>query len=117
MDADFAVVAARYPRASRAVLHQYLGWWSLRVGRHRYAGRYFLRAAAAREARYPVGQAGRDLATVTRHAARHARARLVPRRARAAVVVVRHPEWRERGRRWVEQLPPQGISRESGSDR
>ena len=117
VEADFAVVAARYPRASRAVLHQYLGWWSLRVGRHLDAGRYFLRAAAAREARYPVGQAGRDLATVTRHAARHARARLVPRRARAAVVVVRHPEWRERGRRWVEQLPPQGTSREFGADR
>jgi glycosyltransferase involved in cell wall biosynthesis len=107
VEADFAVVAGRYPRASRAVLYQYLGWWSLRVGRHADAGRYFLRAAAAREARYPVSQAGRDLLQVARAAARKARARLAPdHRPARAEVVVRHPEWRERGRRWVDELPP-----------
>jgi glycosyltransferase involved in cell wall biosynthesis len=117
VEADFAVVAARYPRASRAVLYQYLGWWSLRVGRHADAGRYFLRAAAARDARYPVGQAGRDLVTVTRHAARNVRARLALGRPAAAEVVLRHPEWRERGRRWVDELPPHGTRRESAADR
>jgi len=110
VEADFATLAARYPRASRVVLHQYLGWWSLRVGRHADAGRYFLRAAAAREARYPVGQAGQDLLQVARHAVRDARARLSPgRRPVPPEVVVRHPEWRERGRRWVDELSVPGT--------
>jgi glycosyltransferase involved in cell wall biosynthesis len=106
VEAEFAIVASRYPRASPVVLHQYLGWWSLRVGRHQEAARYFLRAAAAREARYPPSEAARDLLYLARQVARAVHARLAPDARRGSPqVVVRHPEWRERGQRWVNKLP------------
>jgi len=118
VEADFATVAARYPRASPVVLHQYLGWWSLRVGRHRDAARYFLRAAAARDPRYPTRQAGRDLLHLAGSAAREARGRLAPaRRPAPPPTTVRHPEWREQGRRWVDELPGGRHPLESGADR
>jgi glycosyltransferase involved in cell wall biosynthesis len=118
VEADFATVAARYPRASPVVLHQYLGWWSLRVGRHRDAARYFLRAAAPRDARYPARQAGHDLLYVARHAVRDVAVRLAPaRRPGSPPVVVRHPEWRERGRRWVDESAAEPRARESRTGR
>ena len=82
VEADFVVVAGRYPRANPAVLHQYLGWWSIRVGRHANATRYFLRAAAARDARYLLRLLRRDLLYLARHAAEDAR--LVLRHGRGA---------------------------------
>jgi glycosyltransferase involved in cell wall biosynthesis len=118
VELDFATVAARYPRASRVVLQQYLGWWSLRVGRHVDAARYFIRAAAARDPRYPVGRAGQDLLYLGRHAARDLRSKLVPaHRAVPPEVVVRHPDWRERGRRWVDELPTGGRPQPPAADR
>jgi glycosyltransferase involved in cell wall biosynthesis len=105
--ADFAMVASRYPRANRAVLYRYLGWWSIRVGRHADAACYFLRAAAARDARYPPNLVRRDLLYLARHAAEEARTRLAPalvRRSLQAPVVVDHADWRERGQRWVDEL-------------
>jgi glycosyltransferase involved in cell wall biosynthesis len=118
VEADFATVVARYPRASRVVLQQYLGWWSLRVGRHVDAARYFLRAAAARDPRYPARRAGRDLLYLGRHAARDLRDRLVPAYRPAPLeVVVRHPEWRERGRQWVDELPNGPRPQQSAADR
>jgi glycosyltransferase involved in cell wall biosynthesis len=107
VEADFVTVAGRYPRASRAVLHRYLGWWCIRVDRHLNAARYFLRAAAARDARYPPRLVRQDLVYLSRHAAQHARARVAPSpmgRSPRVEAVVTHPEWRECGQRWVDQL-------------
>ncbi len=108
VEADFVTVGGRYPRASRAVLHRYLGWWSIRVGRYSDATRYFLRAAAARDGRYPPKLVRRDLLYLARDAASHAGIRVVPRLvARSSRVrAVRHAEWRERGQRWVDELTP-----------
>jgi glycosyltransferase involved in cell wall biosynthesis len=118
VEADFATVAARYPRASRVVLYQYLGWWSLRVGRHLDAARYFVRAAAVRDPGYPAGHAGRDVGSVVARAARDVRSRLAPGHPPAPpAVAVRHPEWRERGRRWVDELPGGRRTEQSGADR
>jgi glycosyltransferase involved in cell wall biosynthesis len=118
VEADFATVLARYPRASRVVLQQYLGWWSLRVGRHADAARYFIRAAAPRDPRYPAGRAGRDLLYLGRQAARDLRGRLVPAyRGAPPEVVVRHPDWRERGRQWVDEVPAGPRPQQSAADR
>ena len=107
VEADFVVVAGRYPRANPAVLHQYLGWWSIRVGRHANATRYFLRAAAARDARYPLRLLRRDLLYLARHAAEDARARLAPpprRREHRVRISVEQTDWRNRGQRWIDEL-------------
>jgi glycosyltransferase involved in cell wall biosynthesis len=107
VEADFVIVAGRYPRANPAVLHRYLGWWSIRVGRHADATRYFLRAAAARDSRYPPRLASQDLLYLARHAAEDARARLAPRlkrRTRHVQVSIEHADWRRRGQRWVDEL-------------
>jgi glycosyltransferase involved in cell wall biosynthesis len=107
VEADFVVVAGRYPRANNAVLHRYLGWWSIRVGRHAEATRHFLRAAAARDARYPPSLVRQDLLYVARHAADDARARFAPplrRRAGRERVSVEQTDWRNRGQRWVDEL-------------
>jgi len=107
VESDFVTVADRYPRANRAVLHRYLGWWSIRVGRHAEATRHFLRAAAARDARYPPRLVGQDLAYLVRHAAEDVRTRLAPARMRRAPhieVSVEHADWRDRGQRWVDEL-------------
>jgi glycosyltransferase involved in cell wall biosynthesis len=107
VEADFLVVAGRYPRANPAVLHRYLGWWSIRVGRHADATRYFLRAAAARDARYPPRLVRQDLLYLARHAADDARARLAPplrHRARRDRISVEQTDWRNRGQCWVDEL-------------
>jgi hypothetical protein len=107
VEADFVVVAGRYPRANPAVLHRYLGWWSVRVGRHAGAIRHFLRAAVARDLRYPPSLVKQDLLYVARHAAEDARTRLplpLTRRPRQIEVSVEHADWRERGQRWVDKL-------------
>jgi glycosyltransferase involved in cell wall biosynthesis len=107
VEADFVVVAGRYPRANPAVLHRYLGWWSIRVGRHAEAIRHFLRAAVARDPRYPPTLVKQDLLYLARHAAEDARTRLplpLTRRQRQIEVSVEHADWRERGQRWVEEL-------------
>jgi Glycosyl transferase family 2 len=106
VEAEFSTIAARYPRASQVILHQYLGWWSLRVGRHVDGARYFLRAAAARDARYPAPQAARDLMYLSKQAARDLLVPLVPvARKRSGRVVVPYSDWRDRGQRWVDGLP------------
>jgi glycosyltransferase involved in cell wall biosynthesis len=107
VEADFVTVAGRYPRASRAVLQRYLGWWSIRMGQHLQATRHFLRAAAARDERYPLSLVTQDLLYVSRCAAQGARTRVGPprtRRSPRAQVAVTHPEWRERGQQWVDEL-------------
>ncbi len=107
VEADFLTVAGRYPRASRAVLHRYLGWWSIRVGGHLQATRHFLKAAAARDARYPPDLLRQDLLHVSRRAVQDARTRLgLPgnRRPPRDRVAVKYPEWRERGQQWVDAL-------------
>ena len=107
VEADFVVMAGRYPRANPAILHRYLGWWSIRVGRHAEATRHFLRAAAARDARYPLSLVRQDLLHLARHAADDARARLAPppsRRAHRDRVSVEQTDWRNRGQRWVDEL-------------
>ena len=107
VEADFAIVAGRYPRANPAILYRYLGWWSIRVGRHAEATRYFLRAAATRDARYPLRLVRQDLLYLIRDAAAHARARLLPPlklTARQDRVTVQQTEWRMRGQRWVDDL-------------
>ncbi len=108
VEADFAVVAGRNPRANRAVLYRYLGWWSIRVGRHADAARLFLRGAAERDARYPVDLARQDLIYLARQAADRARVLLRPGRpARRPPVaaVVEHADWRRRGQDWLDRLP------------
>ena len=107
VEADFVVVAGRYPRANPAVLHRYLGWWSIRVGRHAGAIRHFLRAAVARDLRYPPSLVKQDLLYLARHAAEDARTRIprpLTRRPRQIEVSVEHADWRERGQRWVDKL-------------
>jgi glycosyltransferase involved in cell wall biosynthesis len=107
VEADFVVVAGRYPRANPAVLHRYLGWWSVRVGRHAEATRHFLRAAVARDPRYPPSLVKQDLVYLARHAAEDARTRLplpLTRRPRQIEVSIVHADWRERGQRWVDKL-------------
>jgi glycosyltransferase involved in cell wall biosynthesis len=107
VEADFAVLAGRYPRANAAILYRYLGWWSIRVGRHTEATRYLLRAAAARDPRYPPRLVMQDLLYLARDAAAHARARLFPplkRPARQDRVTVQQADWRKRAQRWVDEL-------------
>jgi glycosyltransferase involved in cell wall biosynthesis len=107
VEADFITVAGRYPRANPAVLHRYLGWWSIRVGRHADATRHFLRAAATRDAQYPPRLVRRDLLYLAKHAAEDARTRLalpVKRRARQDRVSDEIAGWRNRGQRWVDEL-------------
>jgi glycosyltransferase involved in cell wall biosynthesis len=107
VEADFVTVVDRYPRANPAVLHRYLGWWSIRVGRHAEAMRHFLRAASARDAHYPPQLVRQDLAYLARHAAEDARTRLplpLNRRPRQIEVSAELADWRERGQRWVDKL-------------
>ena len=107
VEADFVKVADRYPGANVAVLHRYLGWWSIRVGRHAEAMRHFVRAAWARDARYPPHLVRQDLAYLVRHAAEDVRVRVVPRltpRTHAQQVSSDQVDWRTRGQRWVDQL-------------
>jgi glycosyltransferase involved in cell wall biosynthesis len=107
VEADFVTVARRYPRANPTVLNRYLGWWSIRVDRHVDAARYFLRAAAARDPRYPPQLVSRDLLYLGRHAAQKAGARLalsLSRTARQGRLGVEHAEWRSRGQHWVDEL-------------
>jgi hypothetical protein len=107
VESDFATVADRYPRANPAILHRYLGWWSIRVGRHAEATRQFLRAAASRDSRYPPRLVMQDLSYLARHGAQEVRTRLVPRRTaqpRSVEVSAEQARWRERGQRWVDQL-------------
>ena len=107
VEADFVTVADRYPRANLAVLHRYLGWWSIRVGRHADATRHFLRAASARDARYPPQLVRRDLGYLVRHAAEHVRSRIAPRltpRTDGQRVSAEQADWRRRGQRWVDEL-------------
>jgi hypothetical protein len=107
VEADFVAVADRYPRANLAVLHRYLGWWSIRVGRHAEAMRHFLRAASARDARYPPHLVRQDLAYLVRDAAEDVRLRIAPRltpRTHAPQVSAEQADWRRRGQRWVDEL-------------
>lgn len=107
VEADFAVIARRYPAANAAVLLRYLGWWSLRVRRHRDAGRYFLRAAAARDPRYPTSLLRADLAYLLRDVAeevRQRRASGIVRRPLHRPGRMEHMAWREQGRRWIDSL-------------
>jgi glycosyltransferase involved in cell wall biosynthesis len=107
VEADFVTISGRYPRANAAVLHRYLGWWCIRAGRHVDATRYFLRAAASRDQRYPPVLLRQDLLYLARHAAEEARARLGPplrHRARRDRISVEQTDWRNRGQRWVDEL-------------
>jgi hypothetical protein len=107
VEADFATIARRYPRANPAILRRYLGWWCIRVGRHVDATGYFLRAAAARDARYPPVLLRQDLLYLARHAAEDAGTRLAPpsmRRRRKTRVTDEHADWRRRGQCWVDKL-------------
>jgi glycosyltransferase involved in cell wall biosynthesis len=107
VEEDFATVAGRYPRANPAILHRYLGWWSIRVSRHTKAARYFLRAAAERDASYPPRLVTRDFLYLARHVAEDARARLgpPPKRRAGDRVSVQHADWRNRGQLWVDEVP------------
>ncbi len=68
MEADFAILADRYPTVDHAVFHRYLGWWSLRVGKQGAALRYFTRAARDRSARYTPPEYLADLRYLGRDA-------------------------------------------------
>lgn len=107
VEADFVTVADRYPRANPAVLHRYLGWWSIRVGRHAEAMRHFLRAASARDARYPPHLVRQDVAYLLRHAAEDVGSRIAPRltpRTPGPQLSSEQADWRRRGQRWVDEL-------------
>jgi glycosyltransferase involved in cell wall biosynthesis len=107
VEADFVTVAARYPRANLAVLHRYLGWWSIRVGRHVEAMRHFLRAASAHDARYPPHLVRQDIAYLVRHAAEDVGSRIAPRltpRTHGPQLSSEQADWRRRGQRWVDEL-------------
>jgi glycosyltransferase involved in cell wall biosynthesis len=107
--ADFATFSQRYPRANRAVLYRYLGWWSIRVNRHAEASRLFLRAAVERDPRYPLSVVGQDLWYLARHAVTSVKARLapqLPRRSPRASIAEEQRRWRERAQQWIDQLSP-----------
>jgi glycosyltransferase involved in cell wall biosynthesis len=104
VEADFVTVAGRYPRANPAVLQRYLGWWSIRVGRHADATRHFLRAAVTRDARYPPNLVRQDLLYLAKHAALTRVAPRLTHRSPRRQLSIETADWRRRGQRWVDEL-------------
>jgi glycosyltransferase involved in cell wall biosynthesis len=79
MEAEFALLAEREPRASAGLFYRYLGWWCLRVSRRRMALRYFVRAAQQRDPRVQFRRSLLDVAYLVREVFAEIGRRVAPR--------------------------------------
>jgi glycosyltransferase involved in cell wall biosynthesis len=101
---EFRVLADRHGEGNRAILYRYLGWWSLRVRRHRNAFGFFLRGALQRKLDYPPRILVEDLAYLMREVL-ETRLRLqIPNSNRKAELPDDQRAWRARGQAWVNEF-------------
>jgi glycosyltransferase involved in cell wall biosynthesis len=111
VQAEFEILARRYGAGNRAILLQYLGWWSARAKRHREAVRFFVRAAWQRQREYRARDLARDVLYVVRDAL--ASSGNIPLRQSigppAAGRSDEHAEWRAEGQVWVDELTSAGA--------
>jgi glycosyltransferase involved in cell wall biosynthesis len=111
VQAEFEILARRYGTGNRAILLQYLGWWSTRAKRHRDAVRFFVRAAWQRQCEYRARDLARDVLYVVRDAL--ASSGNIPLRRfigpPAAGRDDEHAEWRAEGQVWVDELTSAGA--------
>jgi glycosyltransferase involved in cell wall biosynthesis len=103
---EFEILARRYGTGNRAILLQYLGWWSARAKRHREAIRFFVQAAWQREREYLVRDLARDVLYIIRDSLASSGTNPVRRfiRPSAARRGDEHGGWRAEGQAWVDAL-------------
>jgi glycosyltransferase involved in cell wall biosynthesis len=107
VEAEFAVVAARNPRANHAVLYRYLAWWNLRIRKRREALRYFARAAAQHDATYPLRSFLGDVRYFVRTVGEDLRARYAAGLFPTPVDLSgpdEHASWRAEAQAWLDRL-------------
>jgi glycosyltransferase involved in cell wall biosynthesis len=103
---EFEILARRYGTGNRAILLQYLGWWSARARRHLDAIRFFVRAAWQRDREYRTRDLARDVLYVVR-CALPSSGKTPARRSFGSGKASHgdeHVEWRAEGQVWVDAL-------------
>jgi glycosyltransferase involved in cell wall biosynthesis len=117
IQAEFEVMADRHGEGNRAILYRYLGWWSIRVRRHRDAFRFFVRGGLQRMPDYPPRILMEDLVYLMREILGARLGLRVMSSQRAAYLPEHHRAWRAQGQAWVNDLLIlSGTEARSGQD-